>query len=86
MITIRYEVSHKAVKKEFIERGYYLREDNNERWLKLEFDAASLTKDQRQLIWDNCTEVGNGDFIYESHYINVVCHTIGELLEIIDDD
>ena len=86
MITIKYEISEKAARKEFIENGIYYRADNGERWLDLDFDATALTKDDRQLILDECTEVGNGDFIYESCYVNVVCKTIGDFLDVLRED
>lgn len=86
MVTIRYEISEKAVRKEFVENGIYYRGDNGDRWLTLDFDATALTKEDRQLILDECTEVGNGDFIYESCYVNFVCKTIDDFLSVLKED
>lgn len=85
MLTIRYEISEKAARKEFIENGIYYRADNGDRWLKLDFDATALTKEDRKLILARCTEVGNGDFLYESHYFNVVCKTIEEVINVLKE-
>lgn len=85
MLTIRYEISEQAARKEFIENGIYYRADNGDRWLKLDFDATALTKEDRKLILAKCTEVGNGDFIYESRYFNVVCKTINEVIDVLKE-
>lgn len=86
MLTIRYEISEEAARKEFVENGVYYRSDYGNRWLTLDFDPTALTKDERQLILDECTEVGNGDFIYELYYVNVVCKTIGDFLDVLKED
>lgn len=86
MLTIRYEISEKAARKEFVENGVYYRSDYGNRWLTLDFDPTALTKDDRQLILDECTEVGNGDFIYELSYVDVVCKTIGDFLDVLKED
>lgn len=85
MLTFRYEINEKAVRKEFVENGVYYRGDNGDRWLSLDFDATALTKEDRQLILDKCTDVGNGDFIYESRYFNVVCRTISEVIDVLKE-
>lgn len=84
-IIIRYEISSEAVKHEFIENGVYYSGDNYGRWLEVSADPAELSREDRQLIWDNCKDSGDGDFTYESSYINMVCKSIGDFLDAIRD-
>ena len=74
MITIRYEISYEAVKQEFIENGVYYSAKPEE-----------LSKEDRKLIWENCKDSGDGDFIYEDSYINMVCKSIDDFLDAIRD-
>lgn len=82
-ITIRYEISYNAVAHEFIENGVYYSGDNYGRWLELEVDPAELSKEDRELIWNNCKDVGDGEFLYEASYINLVCKSINDFLDAI---
>lgn len=81
MITIRYEISYQAVKQEFIENGVYYGGYNDERWLEISVNPEELSKEDRKLIWENCKDSGDGDFIYEDSYINMVCKSIDDFLE-----
>lgn len=85
MITIRYEISYEAVKQEFIENGVYYSGDNYGRWLEISAKPEELSKDDRKLIWENCKDSGDGDFIYEDSYINMVCKSIDDFLDAIRD-
>lgn len=84
-IIIRYEISYEAVKHEFVENGIYYSGDNYGRWLEVGADPAELSKEDRQLIWDKCKDEGDGGFIYESSYINLVCKSIDDFLDAIRD-
>ena len=80
-LTISYEISYEAVKKEFIENGVYYSDSNYGRWLELSFDPSELSSEDRELIWSNCKDNGDGTFTYDSAYINVVCKSINEFLD-----
>lgn len=86
MITIRYEISEKAARKEFIENGVYYDADNYGRWLEVSADQQELTKEERKLIWDSCIIEGHGDFRFEKSYIHQVCKSVKELLDIIKEN
>lgn len=81
MITIRYEISYQAVKQEFIENGVYYGGYNDERWLEISVNPEELSKEDRKLIWENCKDSGDGNFIYEDSYINMVCKSIDDFLD-----
>ena len=83
MITIRYEISEKAARKEFIENGVYYDADNYGRWLEVSADQQELTKEERELVWDSCINEGYGDFRYEKCFVPKVCKSVKELIDII---
>ena len=83
MITIRYEISEKAARKEFIENGEYYDADNYGRWLEVSCDQKELSKEDRELIWDSCINEGYGDFRYEQYYVHQVCKSVKDLIDII---
>ena len=85
MITIRYEISDAAAKHEFIENGVYYSGLDYGRWLVISVNPAELSKEDRQLIWDNCKDSGDGDFTYDSCYINKVCKSIDDFLGVLRD-
>lgn len=86
MITIRYEISEKAARKEFIENGVYYDADNYGRWLEVSCDQRELTSNERALIWDLCAIEGHGYFRFDEAYIHQVCKSVKELLDIIRDE
>lgn len=86
MITIRYEISEKAARKEFIENGVYYDADNYGRWLEVSADQQELTKEERELVWDSCINEGYGDFRYEKCFVPKVCKSVKELLDIIKEN
>lgn len=86
MITIRYEISEKAARKEFIENGEYYDADNYGRWLEVSCDQRELTNNERAVIWDSCESEGYGNFRFDESYIHQVCKSVKELLQIIKED
>lgn len=84
-IIIRYEISTKTVKEEFINNGVFYTDANYDRWLELETELSVLTKDERQVIWDNCIYEGANTFRYDKCYINTICESVSELVKIIND-
>ena len=83
MITIRYEISEKAARKEFIENGVYYNANDYGRWLEVSCDQKELSKEDREFIWDSCINEGYGDFRYEKCFIPKVCKSVKELIDII---
>ena len=85
MITIRYEISDAAAKHAIIENGVYYSGLDYGRWLEISVNPAELSKEDRQLIWDNCKDSGDGVFTYDSNYINMVCKSIDDFLDALKD-
>lgn len=84
-IIIRYEISAKAAKQEFIDNGIFYRDDNYGRWMEVNADLSNLSNDDRRLIWENCQYEGNDTFRYDKCYVHSVCKTAAELIDIIKD-
>lgn len=83
MITIRYEISEKAARKEFIENGEYYDADNYGRWLEVSCDQRELTSDEREFIWNSCVSEGCGNFCYDQYFVHKVCKSVKDLIDII---
>lgn len=77
-ITIAYEISNEAVKREFIENGVYHDSNNDSRWYKVDADLSELDIEQRRWIYENCEDKGDAVFAYNDRYVHKICSSIWE--------
>ena len=80
-ITISYEISSEAVKREFIENGVYHDSHNASRWYKVDADLSELDTGQRRWIYENCEDKGDAVFVYNDRYLHIICSSIWEFFD-----
>lgn len=77
---IQVTLSNDAVRRNFIETGVMLADDDHD--VLFSFDSQSLSKEDRELIVSECRFDGNDTFIFDSHLMDSYDFCIDDILKL----